>query len=1342
PEAVIVPKDPKDPDPQVPTDPQDPSKPLDPQDPSLGTKGAVAVEGEDLVFTVTVTDSVNPQTYDFVINNGTAEAGKDFTTNNVSFTNGVTYDPATGKITVPAGVTSFEVTVKTIDDKIIEDTESLSVTVGNSTAVGYIIDNDYKLTTDDSFSTKEDTSYIININDFGTPLTIITKVKIVEIPTNGQLLLNGTVVKAGQEINRVDIDNGKLVFKPNTNTDEDGNFEFLVYDGTQWATVEAKTEIIVTAVADTPTTSIDAVKLSSGEYTVKIDAELTDTDGSEILTVKISNVPNGAELTSTKYEVTKNTDGSWNVKVPVGVTSISDTLVMNNVPKGTDWVNLKITATATETNDNIDGKNFKTAESSDATVYGVGENNQVCMESFKYNLVITLDNSGSMNGTPMTLAKAAMVNLVNKYSNLGEVKVLLNVFNSYGEIKGIWVNPSEAINLINQITAGGGTNYDDAILKNINVLSKNPAPLDGKTISYFVSDGNPTYKMVKNSNGEWVISGNGSATESVTKIISDQWKNLDIDKSYAIGIGTNELNTHLKNIANDVTIISNANQLSDALEGTVQELIYEGTVSDNIFGGDPKVKIDSIIVDGKTYTKDTFPANGVITGDNKIKLTFDFNTGDYKYYAKSSKFSVENVGFKVNVSDNNGDMTSLDVGLKVSVITEIYTPTANIDVVNTSTINYQNASITSKGYTIGAYDLNGAKGEMSIVSSSNISGFGVKGASSGDSNEIGYLNGKSEEIRVKFDNKVTDVNVKFSWLASSETAKISFYKNGILVGTAIQKGLTDTIDGPFSLKPSNGSLFDEIRFSANGANDDYLVNSIEYNEVVVDNNGTIAGEVYNVNFGAALKDNSGVLSVKISNVPEGASFDLPNMKNLGNGVWEVEIPAGSKAIDYSNVKMIVPAGTNYVDLKITATASSEAPCSLNKSKEAVESDATLYALSESEQAKMNTFKYNLILTIDNSGSMSGNPITLAKAAMVNLVNKYTQLGEVKVFLTTFSDYGEIKGAWVDAKTAINLINSISTKNMTNYDDALLKIINNIKPVPYNEGKTVSYFVSDGQPNYGMKQDAKGNWILNTNANSVNSTLSKQFKELAIDKSYAIGIGTNALNTHLNAVSNDVTIISNAEQLSKTLEDTVQELLVEGNFLDNVIGGDEKITADIITFEGKQYTKDTFPKDGIISGTNNIKLTVDFDTGDYKYYAKSSKFTEEIKVFNVEASDNNGDKVKYDIEAEVKVVTGKAENIQKLTGEDIDLSKVITKTTDIIDMENGKTTDKLKVDFKDILDLNDKELVIKGDKGDKVQLNLNEWDVKATSNGYKEYVGKGTNSTVKLLIDDEIDITNI
>jgi hypothetical protein len=67
---------------------------------------------------------------------------KTYTSNNVTFTNGVTYDSLTGKITVPAGVTVFEVNVKTIDDAIIENTETLTVSVGTSSAVGYILDND------------------------------------------------------------------------------------------------------------------------------------------------------------------------------------------------------------------------------------------------------------------------------------------------------------------------------------------------------------------------------------------------------------------------------------------------------------------------------------------------------------------------------------------------------------------------------------------------------------------------------------------------------------------------------------------------------------------------------------------------------------------------------------------------------------------------------------------------------------------------------------------------------------------------------------------------------------------------------------------------------------------------------------------------------------------------------------------------------------------------------------------------------------------------------------------------------------------------------------------------
>ena len=52
------------------------------------------------------------------------------------------YDAATGKITVPAGVTSFAVTVPTTDDTTKESTETVPVTIGGVSAVGSILDND------------------------------------------------------------------------------------------------------------------------------------------------------------------------------------------------------------------------------------------------------------------------------------------------------------------------------------------------------------------------------------------------------------------------------------------------------------------------------------------------------------------------------------------------------------------------------------------------------------------------------------------------------------------------------------------------------------------------------------------------------------------------------------------------------------------------------------------------------------------------------------------------------------------------------------------------------------------------------------------------------------------------------------------------------------------------------------------------------------------------------------------------------------------------------------------------------------------------------------------------
>ena len=128
-----------------------------PEDPSIdsviaGTPtpgGNTVIEGQNLVYTVTLnTTTQAPATYTFLLAGGpgvnpasTADYGVPI------FSNGVTFNPTTGTITVPAGVTSFTVTVPTVDDTEVEQDETLSLTIGGVTGTGVIIDNDFATVT-------------------------------------------------------------------------------------------------------------------------------------------------------------------------------------------------------------------------------------------------------------------------------------------------------------------------------------------------------------------------------------------------------------------------------------------------------------------------------------------------------------------------------------------------------------------------------------------------------------------------------------------------------------------------------------------------------------------------------------------------------------------------------------------------------------------------------------------------------------------------------------------------------------------------------------------------------------------------------------------------------------------------------------------------------------------------------------------------------------------------------------------------------------------------------------------------------------------------------------------
>ena len=113
-----------------------------PQPSTIALTNASVTEGQNLVYTVTLTSATaanNPQVYTFS-SSGTATGSSDYNTT-YTFSNGVVNN-GDGTITVPGGVSSFTITVATIDDATIESTETLILNIGSKSATGNILDND------------------------------------------------------------------------------------------------------------------------------------------------------------------------------------------------------------------------------------------------------------------------------------------------------------------------------------------------------------------------------------------------------------------------------------------------------------------------------------------------------------------------------------------------------------------------------------------------------------------------------------------------------------------------------------------------------------------------------------------------------------------------------------------------------------------------------------------------------------------------------------------------------------------------------------------------------------------------------------------------------------------------------------------------------------------------------------------------------------------------------------------------------------------------------------------------------------------------------------------------
>ncbi|MEH0715325.1 tandem-95 repeat protein [Vibrio owensii] len=110
--------------------------------PDLSLTGNTVTEGEDVTFSV-VLDEATETAVKYPITtlaSGSSADDSDVNLSNATYTNGVVF--AGGYLIVPAGVSSFEIIVPTIDDLVVENDETMEVEIGSESGSSTILDND------------------------------------------------------------------------------------------------------------------------------------------------------------------------------------------------------------------------------------------------------------------------------------------------------------------------------------------------------------------------------------------------------------------------------------------------------------------------------------------------------------------------------------------------------------------------------------------------------------------------------------------------------------------------------------------------------------------------------------------------------------------------------------------------------------------------------------------------------------------------------------------------------------------------------------------------------------------------------------------------------------------------------------------------------------------------------------------------------------------------------------------------------------------------------------------------------------------------------------------------
>ncbi|MFT3736278.1 MAG: Calx-beta domain-containing protein [Rhodocyclaceae bacterium] len=1136
-----------------------------------------ATEGSNLVYTVALTNASSSSiTFPFSFGAGTATSGTDYTAS-PTFSNGVTL--AAGVLTIPAGVTSFTITVPTVSDTTDEPDETVPITVGGVTGTGTILDDDAAPTV--SSVTSNSATEASNI------VHTVTLTNASSVATTYSLSLGGGTATGGgvdytSTLTNAAFSNG-VTISGGTITVPAGVTSFTVSVPTTADVLDEANETYTLTVGaasgtgtitdDDPTPSLSisgpaSINESAGTatYTVTLSAASGQT-----VTVNYA-TSNGTATAGSDYTSTSGT-----LTFPAGTTSLTITVPITNDTAVESTENFSITLSSPG-NATLGTSSVTTSilDNDAAPVLDLDANNSSTATGANYITSFTENTAGagvSIADADMTITDAdstvlngATIILTNRQTG--------DALNLGTDVTGITVGTVSTTGTVT-ITLSGSATLAQYIqrIQNITFTSTSDDP--------------------------------GSTPRIVTVQVTD-------DQGHTSNLATTTVNVIPVNDApetNNVTATGNEDTL---ITVTLSGSDVDGTVTGYV--------INTLPANGTLYSNaagtTVITAGTLVTGPVYFRPSTDWNgSTNFQYAARDNSGATDATPATatINVTPvNDGTPVAVADNFTTQLGTPITLTTAQLLANDTL---FDHAAITGTGSVSGGSLVNNGNGTWTFTPS-------------------GVGNGSFSYTLTDDDGQTSTATVSITTFAANNDL-ITVHESALSGGTG---GGVTTVTGNLLTNDGGGTSISSVGGVTDGsANDtDARTGYIGVNHVV---GGKTVGNVVVDIAGTGVGDYTYTLTDNADN---------------------------SAAANNNSITSSIAYVSNLASANLQITINDDKPIAYNRSVEVAEAVMPSYnivlVLDISRSMTLTEAGGQLQAVADNGTVTNSDRLTLAKEAMKELVSTYfDQASAVSVKVVTFGPSATILNgnvAYTDKATLLAAIDAItvSPTGGTNYEAALTAATTAFG-TPSATVQDVSYFISDGNPTQGNTSTSTTAW----NTFAANNAI----------RSYAIGVGGGidaaaGLNTIHNVDSDNsgtrdgAIIVPDLNDLADVLNNSVPTAYggsvmgSTGSSLGSALGADDgwiqSITLQLdtnangspdtnVTFTYNQATNQIswtggFPSGSPITGDTIAlnaargfaygTLNFNFSSGTYTYYTGGSATTGTTFSMGFIARDSDGD----------------------------------------------------------------------------------------------------------------------